>query len=147
MLFAYIRLNRSDIKFLNAQHSKKVQIAFLFSLIILVALNFFEFNFGLFNNEIYSCFFGIMIFYISYSDSIQVNIPENLIFNFLGKISFGLYMYQAITLIVVFKLFVILNLKSLSLVILTQIVLLIIVSFLSFRYIETPILNLKNRLT
>jgi peptidoglycan/LPS O-acetylase OafA/YrhL len=125
----------------------KLELGILFlSMIALSYLSLNQIDFGFFNAEVYSVLFGVMIYIIASSDYLQINLPEFKLFSFMGKISYGLYMYQAITIIVIYKLAVLYNLNSMLFIYLSSILLLVSISSLSFRYFENPILNLKKKL-
>lgn len=125
----------------------KLELGILFlSMIALLYLSLNQIDFGFFNAEVYSVLFGVMIYVIASSDYLQSNLPEFKLFSFMGKISYGLYMYQAITIIVIYKLAVLYSLNSILFIYLSSILLLVAISSLSFRYFESPILNLKKKL-
>ncbi|NME68823.1 acyltransferase family protein [Flammeovirga aprica] len=94
-------------------------------------------------------FFGIFILNISNEKMFVIN---NKVLNYLGTISYGVYMYHMIAinfiLFIVMKLEDKLGLSDISLILLINlscIILTIIISHLSFFYFEKPFLKLKKR--
>lgn len=122
--------------------------------IILITLLFFTTNLFLFESRfIYNLFicslFSLFIFSISVGNfNIEIT---NKKLNYLGKISYGIYMYHAIALnFVVFiflkiqKINFISNLSMIILINLSTILLTIIISHFSYKYFESYFLKLKN---
>ncbi len=139
--FAYILFR--GLRFKTCKLEIRIHYVIILTLIF---LNIKQINFGFLNSEIYSVLFGIVIFIVASSNKIQGDVTEFKLFSYLGKISYGLYMYQPITMIIIYKLAVIFKLKSIWIIYSFSIVLLILISSLSFKYFETPFLNLKKKL-
>lgn len=142
--------------YLYYKNSSKVQIlynkwieilAWLF--FIIVASNKFHIT-SIIDHEIISVFTLIIIFN-------QINNPkkvislENKLFDFLGKISYGLYVYNPLVIYLmskVFDHFVIKNLIIKQILIYTFVILAIIaVAYLSYNYFEKRFLKFKNKYT
>ena len=107
-------------------------------------------SFGTFNDEIYCILFGMIIYMIGTNNNTNIKI-ENKLFNYLGKISYGLYVYHWLVIVILIELikpifFNNIIVYNLILYILTFL-LTIIISEISYRYIERPLINLKYRLS
>jgi peptidoglycan/LPS O-acetylase OafA/YrhL len=99
-LFAYLLFNKSS--FLLYFYNQKVQIlTYLFTIICLIR----GISFNYLHHEIYGLFFAIIIINIATNPSKIITL-NNPIFDYLGKISYGIYMYHNI--------FVVLTIKFLS---------------------------------
>jgi peptidoglycan/LPS O-acetylase OafA/YrhL len=87
-IFALIALRHEQLSsFLN----KKIFV--LISVILSFSLWFGGVSFDPFNNEVYAILFGLLIFNLSYSKNIPASV-DIAPMRFLGKISYGLYMYH-----------------------------------------------------
>ena len=98
----------------------------------------------------YSVMFMVIIMNVS-SNNKAIILLENKVFNFLGKISYALYMYHMI--VVVFSIRLItwffgeIGLFQNILIYVSSILLTIFVSWLSYEYFEKPFLKLKSKFT
>ncbi len=102
-------------------------------------------------NEFYSCIFAAVIINLAYNKN-SVLFLSHKMFEFLGKISYGIYMYHPICILLSYKaaLFIYGNVTSvLSNILLYSftILLTIAVAFLSFKYVESYFLKFKHRFT
>lgn len=94
----------------------------------------------------YSILFGIIILNLAANPKLK-NILEWSVLNYLGRISYGIYMYHFIILILVLKLAAAYNIKS-DLIIYPLILLgTIVISSLSYHYFEAVFLRLKTKFT
>jgi len=107
---------------------------------------FFGFNISRFQDEVYAVFFGVTILLITTVN--QNSVRDIGVFKYLGKISYGLYMYHWIVLLLIFKI----DLPSGMNPILQNIVLYsavlgltVIISSISFFKYENWFLKLKQR--
>jgi peptidoglycan/LPS O-acetylase OafA/YrhL len=143
--------------------SKKIQIVVLS---LIASLIFFKINLSqsasyaaqlwkfIFNPLTYPIVSSLLFLHLILNVSLNKDSfikTENRIFNFLGEISYGLYMYHILVVYVVIKVLgkQISGLHPLLFtVILYSIVLslLVLVCHFSFKYFEKPIIRLKNRL-
>ena len=77
------------------------------------------------------------------------NLFENKLFNHLGKISYGIYMYHQILIVLtinlVLKYFKNIGVIENIIIYSFSIILTLLVSHLSYLYFETPLLKIKNR--
>lgn len=98
----------------------------------------------------YAILFLILILNVSSNTNSFVKL-ENKIFGFLGKISYGLYMYHMMIIVFVVQLVKRLELSSLvtfNFIVYPLVIgLSIFISWLSFRFFETPFLTLKKKYT
>lgn len=100
-------------------------------------------------NEVYSVLFAIVILYIINIRSWISNIFSNKILHFLGEISYGLYMFNPFTIIISIEIFKKLNLSSTShidgylLFYTIALSITILISYLSYKFFERPILKYK----
>jgi peptidoglycan/LPS O-acetylase OafA/YrhL len=105
-------------------------------------------TFGKFSDEIYSILFGLIIYIIVSKKQPMLNLEFNL-FDFLGRISYGLYVYHWIIILItlnVLDTFIDVNKNQSLYNILLYIVSIsatVFISHLSFKYFEKPILRLK----
>lgn len=104
-----------------------------------------------FSDEVYSILFSLIIFNCATKEKPIVNL-ENKLFNFLGKISYGLYVYHWLIILTIVHLLKSItndyvdNFLWMNLVLYVgTIALTILISHLSFTYFEKPFLRLKNK--
>lgn len=103
-------------------------------------------QFNQFTAEIYSILFAISIIGLY---NIQMTRDFHL-FKFLGKISYGIYMYHWIVIELIFRTSFInsINNSQVNIFIYTSVFsLTILIAYVSFRFIETPFLNFKKKLS
>lgn len=104
----------------------------------------FGFEFGDFKYEIYSLLFSIVILNLATNKSLSTLLEYNVL-NFLGKISYGLYMWHSRA--IVFTIFVLsyFNISNKYILLPIALVLTIFLSHISYKYLEKPFLKLKNK--
>lgn len=134
--------------------SKLLSLFYRFKLeIILIPFTFFcwviGYTFGKFSDEIYSLLFASIILISSTKEDGLFKFEYKLT-NFLGRISYGLYVYHWIVILIVInvlkKFFPSLHVVSLNLIIyIFSIGLTILVSFLSYNYFEVKFLKFKSK--
>ena len=90
--------------------------------------------------EFYAFFFGIVILNFAANDKIKISL-ENRFFNYLGKISYGMYMYHTIAVVIGVKISHSFN-NSNFISYPISYALTILVSILSYEYFEKPFLKL-----
>ena len=137
--YTYFHLNSKIIKLI---FKKEFQIA-LYSTLILMLI------FGIYipglNQEVYSFIFTLILMNLAKNPTSILNL-ENPIFNYLGKISYGMYMYHTIAVVIGVKIsqsFGNSNFVSYP----VSYFLTIIMSGLSYQYFEKPFLRLKDKFT
>jgi len=135
-----LAINHKNLRYLYNKY-----LAYL-SVILSFGLWFTGFEMNYFTDELYTVIFGIMILNLATNRDLKLNIDTKL-FGFLGKISYGIYMYHWIIILFAMKLFlsiqsiVLFNIIAYSFVLLCT----IFVSWLSFNSYEKYFLNLKKR--
>jgi len=127
--------------------SKIVQFIAYFALCIFLAAGL---RFGLFVNVIYSLLFLLLIMNVSSNHNSILSL-ENKVFNFLGKISYGLYVYHFLVLLLLMN---VLNRMEVKdgiifniIYYIGGIVLIIVVSYFSYNFFEKRFLKLKTKYT
>jgi peptidoglycan/LPS O-acetylase OafA/YrhL len=135
-------------KALDFFYLKPVQII---SLILLIAGLVTGFRIPFINNELYSVFFAIFIVNIATNPKTIIHL-ENKAGNFLGKISYGLYMYHSLCIVLCIKLLKVFHLVGNSvfsdniLIYIGSILLSIFISSLSYNYLEKSFLKIKEKI-
>lgn len=137
--FAYLLFNKSVV--LEKMFSKKLQITLYSVLIILITKGIFI---PFFNNQVYSVLFGILILNLSANKNSIVSL-ENKTLNFLGKISYGIYMYHTLMIVVVLKSLFFLKIHNVVLENSLSIMLTIIMASLSYKYLEEKFIKFKEK--
>lgn len=105
-----------------------------------------------FNNEFYAVTFAILILNLAANPKSILKLEYKPL-NYLGKISYGLYMYHNIMILIVLKLIMstgLFNVSSMAGGVLFQILCLagsILIAAISYRYFEKPFLKAKTRYT
>lgn len=94
--------------------------------------------------EFYALLFGIIILNFAANEKINVSL-ENKFFNYLGNISYGLYMYHIIGIVLALTIAIFININSNWLIYPLSLAFTIILAGLSYKYFETPFLKFKNR--
>jgi peptidoglycan/LPS O-acetylase OafA/YrhL len=108
-------------------------ITFYVSLIASVLFSFVIKNFTIHHYDLYSVLFGIIILNLASNPKFS-NVLENRVVNYLGTISYGMYMYHPIIIFLSIK--VALSFGSVSIIYLLSFIGTIFISHLSFKYFE-----------
>ena len=141
--FAWLFFNKS--KYLNFFYSKQTQyISLILTGILLLDIIHFPF---IIYHPVYSILFGIIILNVSTNQFSVFNLKQKL-FEWLGTISYGLYMFHPFVLKLTDNLIEKLGLKSLIILpidFMFSFGLTILLSYLSFKYLESPFLKLKHK--
>ena len=137
---------RENGKILHIIYSKLIQLfcwaLFLYSTLI-KPINFMT---G-FNHELYSIVFIIIIINVSTNESTIINLEKSIL-DFLGKISYGIYMYHMLVIFILSKLIKPLLSNSwpnYATVYTSVVAFTILTAYLSYKYFELPFLNAKGR--
>lgn len=94
------------------------------------------------HNEFYSLLFGILICNFAHNKSVIFSL-ENKYTNYLGKISYGLYMYHPIIIFIIIKLGIYYNFQSNYFIYPLVILFTIIISSISYTYFEKKFIDKK----
>jgi peptidoglycan/LPS O-acetylase OafA/YrhL len=134
--------NHKNLKFLYNNY-----VAYT-SFFLAFVLWFSGFDPRFFRDELYTLLFGIVILNIATNDKLKFNI-ETRLFSFLGKISYGIYMYHWIIILLALKIIsstVFENIIIYNVILYTTVLLgTILLSWISFISFEKYFLNLKKR--
>lgn len=144
-LFAWLKYKNKEqmLQILMHPFVDKMTYLVFFTLVVL------GIRFPIFHSEIYSVLFSVMILNLSSNPNSFVNM-ENRFFNYMGKISYGIYMFHILSIFVIFKLFKGQfdgwphQLVSVFVIILST-GFVTIISTLTFHYLEEPLLKMKSK--
>lgn len=119
----------------------------LLSMIILLAFKIYIPIFTTyFNYDIWALLFGLVILNFSSAKNLGISL-ENKVFNYLGKISYGLYMYHSIAILISIKVLILFSTANNILIFITSLGITILMAHLSYFYFENMFLKLKHRFT
>lgn len=102
------------------------------------------YHFRYFHNQIYAVLFGIIILNFATNDSIKISL-ENKVMHYLGSISYGLYMYHPIAIILAFAIGRAINTNANWVIYPLTILFTIGIAAISYRYFESFFLKLKDK--
>jgi len=94
--------------------------------------------------EFFSVFFGIIILNFAANENIKISL-ENKYFNYLGNISYGLYMYHPIGIMMAINLAVTIGYPSNWLIYPASLIFTILIAGLSYKYFEAYFLKFKHK--
>lgn len=145
---AFVLFNQQRYtKLLTLIYSKNLQVANIICLVVVLSI---ESNIDIFTNTITAALFAIIIVNAAANSRSIINL-ENSVFNSLGKISYGIYVYHPLIVTMISNYFlqkgwfmtpVSYVLHSMGIFIVT-----IIISYLSYVLLESPFLKLKFKYT
>ncbi len=92
--------------------------------------------------EFYAVLFGIIILNFATNDKIKITL-ENRLLNYFGNISYGLYMYHPIAIVLALALGISIGYTTNWLIYPLSIIFTLIISAVSYKYFESPFLKLK----
>ncbi len=122
----------------------KNNLFFYISLCIAILLIICGISFKNFHNEIYSILFGIIILNFATNDTIKINL-ENRFFNYLGNISYGIYMYHPIAIVLSIAFCKSINFNTNWIIYPLSFILTVIIAGLSYKYFESFFLKFKDK--
>jgi peptidoglycan/LPS O-acetylase OafA/YrhL len=138
-IFAILLLNKSKIlKFiLNTKFFYAIVLLTVVLLLLAIRIPYFHYQF-------YSFLFGIVILNLAVNKKLK-NVLEWKVFNYLGKISYGIYMYHFIVLIPVLVFVSNLNLNNNIIIYFLILSITIAISSISYHYFENYFLKKKSK--
>jgi peptidoglycan/LPS O-acetylase OafA/YrhL len=136
-------LNAPVLRFLFSSYTQ------LISFVLVLQLMLFGIEIPVFHHEIYSLFFTIIILNLAANPNCYFNL-ENKILDYLGKISYSIYMWHGIALIVGLKSAMAYNPKvddfySILVYYVVSLVVTLVLSSISYELFEMPFLSYKNQ--
>jgi peptidoglycan/LPS O-acetylase OafA/YrhL len=137
-LFAVIYFNNYKKAIYFLQHKFLQIIVWLVTVLLILSGK----SLGYFHHQIYSFLFGIIILNLATNDNTIVNFKLKYL-DYLGKISYGLYMYHSILIVVSIKLLQAFNITQNLFIYALSFLLTIIVSALSYEYFEKRFIKMK----
>lgn len=141
-LFAVIHFNNYK-KLIHFLQGKILQLlVWLITLALLISGK----SLGYFHHQIYALLFGILIFNLATNANSIVSFRLKLL-DYLGKISYGIYMYHSIFIVLSIKLLQALHILNNALIYVLSFGLTIAVSSLSYRFFEKRFIDLKQQYT
>lgn len=120
------------------------QFLFYITLLLILFLLYNGIYIAHIHNEFYSVLFGILIINFAVNEKIFFSL-ENKVFNFLGKISYGLYMFHAIAIVLTIKIGLLLNNTSNLILYSFSFTITIILAYISYEYFEKLFLKYKSK--
>jgi peptidoglycan/LPS O-acetylase OafA/YrhL len=119
-------------------------IVFYLAIILVIFLMLKSIQFPYFHFECYAVLFGIIILNFATNEKIKISL-ENKFLNYLGNISYGLYMYHAIGIVLAIAISTSISSATNWLIYPLSFVLTIIIAGLSFKYFESFFLKFKDK--
>lgn len=138
---AFLVYTRSSL--LKIIYNKYIQIV---AYLITIAMIVTGFKLSHFTYELYALFFAVIILNLATNKKSVISL-ENKVFDFLGKISYGLYLYHGICIVLTINILLKFGIYNNIVVYITSIVLTIVTAYLSYRYFERFFLKFKNKFT
>ncbi len=138
-LFAYI-LHKKD-KILLFFYNRVIQF---FTLLLLIALIGYGVVIPYVHYEFYAVFFGIVILNLASNPKPILNL-ENGYFNYLGKISYGLYMFHPLAIVIILKCLNYFGTNNFFLQLILSTILTIIISSISYHFMEEKFIKMKTK--
>lgn len=118
--------------------------------VILYSVTIISIAFGLkipfVTNLFYAILFALIIVNLAVNEKSLISL-ENRMINYFGKISYGIYMYHSIAIIIVLKTFLMLSFNNEILEYLLSTVITLIIATLSFEFFENIFIKMKVRFT
>ena len=137
--FTYFKLNAKFVQFI---FHPRFQLLLYLTLILML-------SFGVYlpgvNQEVYSLIFTLILMNLAKNPASILSL-ENPVFNYLGKISYGMYMYHTVAVVIGVKVSHSFN-NSNFVSYPVSYVLTIFISALSYEYFEKPFLKIKDKFT
>lgn len=136
-IFALILFRKYAI--LTLLYNKAIQALSLITLLILIVSGR---EIPYLNNDLYAVFFGILILNLAANKKTIVSL-ENKLFNFFGKISYGLYMFHAIGIVISLKLLISFHCEYIPVQYLLSFIITVLFASASYYLFEKRFISLK----
>jgi len=120
------------------------KLLFYLTITLVVFLIFKGVHIPYIHYEFYSILFGIIILNFATNDKIKISL-ENKVLNFLGNISYGLYMYHPIGIVLAIAISISVDLTTNWLIYPLSFMFTLIIAVLSYKYFESFFLKFKHR--
>ncbi len=141
-LFAVIHFNNYK-KLIHFLQGKTLQLfVWLLTLTLLISGK----SLGYFHHQIYALLFGILIFNLATNANTIINFKLKFL-DYLGKISYGIYMYHSIFIVLSIKILQALHIVNNALIYVLSFGLTFAVSSLSYRFFEKRFIDMKQHYT
>ena len=137
-LFALLVFKKSKVVLIITN-----KIIFILTIILLVYSFYNGIKFSVFDNELYSVYFAILICNLALIKDNKYSILESKLFYYLGKISYGLYMYHPISILFCLRILIYFNIYNNYSMYIFTILFTIIIASLSYTFFELRFIKLK----
>ncbi len=114
--------------------------------VLLILLMSYGVKIPMIHYEFYGLLFGVIILNLAANKNSILNI-ENVFFDYLGKISYGLYMYHPLCIVISLKTLLFFDTRNIFLQYIFSIGLTIVISGLSYKYFESFFIRKKKKFT
>lgn len=138
-LFAYLVISKNKI--IDYIFKVKFQVLLYATTLLLIS---FGIKIAVINNLVYSLLFAAIIVNLAVNKNTILNL-ENTTLNYFGKISYGIYMFHSIAIILVLKTLGKLEINNLVIEYILSIIITLILSAISYEFFEKYFIKLKVR--
>lgn len=136
-LFAvYLFENDKIIKLFISRYTQII----VYTILLILLLNGIKIPY--INFEFYAVLFGIVILNLAANENTILKL-ENKLFHYLGKISYGLYMYHPLAIVITLKILAIFKIDNIVIQYLSVISITILIAGVSYRYFESYFIQKK----
>ncbi len=119
-------------------------VSLILSIFVLTMALLYDVEVPFFNSLFYALLFVILIINLVYK-KILLRVLENQFFNYLGTISYGLYMYHQIAIVLCINVLLKFHIMNDVALYVSSIVITVLIAGLSHKFLEKPFLTLKNK--
>lgn len=136
-LFAvYLFENDKKIKLFISRYTQII----VYTILLILLLNGIKIPY--INFEFYAVLFGVVILNLAANENTILKL-ENKLFHYLGKISYGLYMYHPLAIVITLKILAIFKIDNIVIQYLSVISITILIAGVSYRYFESYFIQKK----
>lgn len=138
-LFAvYLFENDKKIKLFISRYTQII----VYTILLILLLNGIKIPYV--NFEFYAVLFGVVILNLAANENTILKL-ENKLFHYLGKISYGLYMYHPLAIVITLKILAIFKIDNIVIQYLSVISITILIAGVSYRYFESYFIQKKQK--